>query len=288
MESLASCVLCGSRADRFVPVTQRGEYGVKRCTECGLVFISPREDQGEILRQYTDDVSSPLSYYVNSARFDTLIFEKRLDWTEQFATKGRLIDIGCSVGTFMDVAKKRGWDVTGVELNPNAYELCKKKGHKVYNAPVGPALLEKLDRKDFDLVCLNDVIEHFADPLETMKLVAPLVRDGGMLMIDTPNWESIVARTFQLKTREHLFYFNETTAKRLLGQVGFDVVFVKKAGRRRDFEGLQTGATLDSKAWLTIIKLLHKTGIDRLANFTLENFVTDELFIVAKKRPRAS
>jgi 2-polyprenyl-3-methyl-5-hydroxy-6-metoxy-1,4-benzoquinol methylase len=284
MESLQTCVLCGSASDRFERYAERGKFGVVRCKGCGLVFISPREDGSEILRQYADDVSSPISYYVNSAHVDALIFEKRLDWTERFVQKGRLLDIGCNVGTFMDVARRRGWDVTGIEVNKNAYELCRQKGHKVYGEFFSPELVSTLKATEFDLVCLNDVIEHFPNPMESMNLVAPLLRSGGIVTINTPNFDNFVARTFQLKPKEHVFYFNKVTATRILEQAGFEILLVEKAGRRRDFGGLQTGATLDSRAWLAVCKLLHVTGIDRLANFALENFVTDELFVLAQKR----
>lgn len=254
-----------------------------RCRNCGLIFVSPRDDKDEILRQYADDVSSPISYYQKSAYVDSLIFDKRLDWTEQFATKGSLLDIGCNVGTFMDVARKRGWDVTGVEVNRNAFDMSREKGHKVYQGFFAPELIDTFDRKEFDLVCLNDVIEHFPNPMAAMKLVTPLIRRGGHLAINTPNIDNIVARTFQIKPKEHVFYFNKSTATRILEQAGLEVLRVRKAGRKRDFGSLQTGATLDSKAWLTVCKILHSTGIERMANFTLEHFFTDELFILSRR-----
>jgi hypothetical protein len=80
-----------------------------------------------------------------------------------------------------------------------------------------------------------------------MTLVASLIRPGGYLSINTPNMDNVVARICQVKPKEHIFYFNRITASRILEQAGFEVLFVKKAGRRRDFGSLQTGATLDSK-----------------------------------------
>jgi len=284
MDSLKVCVLCGAGADQFEPYAQRGKYGVVRCRSCGLIFVNPRATPEEIVGQYTDDVSSPTGYYGKSGHVDTPIFEQRLRLTEQFAGRGRLLDVGCSVGTFMDVASARGWDVSGIELNANACAVCTEKGHKVYRGLFEPSLLDTIKKKDFDVVCLNDVIEHLPDPVASMKLVGPLLRSGGYLMINTPNIDNIVARTFQMKPLEHLFYFNTKTATRTLEEAGFEVLLAKKAGRRRDFAGLQTGATIDSKAWLFVCKVLHTTGLDRLANFTLENFFTDELFVVARKR----
>ncbi len=283
MEYLNNCVLCGSGSDRFAPYARRGKYGVVRCGECGLIFINPRDDHAEILGQYSSDVSSPISYYQKSARVDSLIFDKRLSWTERFISPGSLLDIGCNVGTFMDVARRRGWEASGVEVNGNACELSRQKGHRVYQGTFDRDLISSFEKKEFDLVCLNDVIEHFPNPLDSMKLVAPLVRRGGYLTINTPNIDNVVARIFQLKPKEHVFYFNKSTATRILTEAGFEIILARKAGRRRDFGSLQSGATLDSRAWLTVCKVLHSTGIEHLANFALENFVTDELFVLSKR-----
>ena len=283
MDTLETCVLCGATSDRFEPYAERGEFGVVKCKECSLIFINPRATEEETRKQYTDDVSSPIRYYGKSVHVDSPIFEKRLRAIEELVPKGRLLDVGCSVGTFMDVARARGWQVAGVELNKNACELCTEKGHKVYRGLFAPELISTFEKADFDLITLNDVIEHLPDPVASMKLVGPLLRPGGYLMINTPNIDNIVARTFQIKPMEHLFYFSTATATRTLEKAGLEVVLAKKAGRRRDFGGLQTGATIDNKAWLMVCKVLHSTGLDRLANFTLENFFTDELFVLARR-----
>jgi 2-polyprenyl-3-methyl-5-hydroxy-6-metoxy-1,4-benzoquinol methylase len=285
MEHLHSCVLCGASSVEFKPYKQRGKYSLVRCSACTLVFVNPRDDKADILGRYADDQASPVSYYENSAAVDSIIFEKRLQWVEPFLATGSILDIGCNVGTFMDVATRRGWDVTGLDLNPHALDVSRKKGHKVVHGLFGPETIAKLDRKGFDLVVMNDVIEHFPNPLESLKLVPPLMKSGGYFLINTPDFESPVARTFQIKPTEHIFYFDRKTVTRTLKEAGFDIVLAKKAGRSRDFAGLQTGATLDNKAWLAVCATLHATRLDRVANFVLEHVLTDELFVLARKSP---
>jgi 2-polyprenyl-3-methyl-5-hydroxy-6-metoxy-1,4-benzoquinol methylase len=266
-----------------VPYAQRGKYGIVRCAECKLVFVNPRDDQGDILGQYVDDVSSPVSYYQNSAHVDSLIFEKRLDWIETVVPKGTLLDLGCSVGTFMDVAAPRGWKVAGIDANPHALGLARDKGHKTFHGLLGPDLIATLEPKEFDLVCLNDVVEHFPNPLESIKVVRSVIKSGGYLCLNTPNFDSIVARTFQIKPKEHIFFFDKDTLTRLLRQAGFEIVLLKTAGRRRDFKSLQTGATIHSPAWLAVCKALHVSGLEDVANFALETLFTDEIFCLSRK-----
>jgi 2-polyprenyl-3-methyl-5-hydroxy-6-metoxy-1,4-benzoquinol methylase len=283
MEYLNHCILCGSPSGTFRPYARRGKYGIVRCADCRLVFVNPRDDQGDILGQYVDDVSSPVSYYQNSAHVDSLIFEKRLGWIERVTSRGTLLDIGCNVGTFLDVASKRGWQVAGVDANPHALGVSRDKGHKTFHGLFGPDLIKTMEPKEFHLVTLNDVVEHFPNPLESLKEVRSVVEDGGYLALNTPNFDSVVARTFQIKPREHIFFFDKETITRILSQAGFEIVILKKAGRRRDFGSLQTGATIHNPAWLAVCKTLHVTGLEHLANFTLENLFTDELFVLCRK-----
>jgi SAM-dependent methyltransferase len=262
---------------------QRGKYGIVRCAGCKLVFVNPRDDQKDILGQYVDDVSSPVSYYQNSARIDSLIFEKRLGWIEEVVPKGTLLDIGCNIGTFVDVAARRGWKVVGVDANPHALQLTRDKGYKTFHGLFGADLIPTLEPREFDLVTLGDVVEHFPNPLESLKLVGNVIKSGGYLAVNTPNFDSIVARTFQIKPKEHIFFFDERTITRILGLAGFEVLMLKKAGRRRDFGSLQTGATIHSPVWLAICKFLNLSGLGALANLALENVVTDELFVLCRK-----
>jgi 2-polyprenyl-3-methyl-5-hydroxy-6-metoxy-1,4-benzoquinol methylase len=287
MEYLNNCVLCGSSKESFRPYARRGKYGIVRCASCGLVFVNPRDDQRDILGQYVDDVSSPVTYYENTARVDSLIFAKRLEWVERFAKKGTLLDIGCNVGTFLSVATPRGWDAVGVDANPHAISVSKEKGYKTFHGLFGPDLIATMNPKEFDLVCLNDVVEHFPNPLESLKHVRSVVKSDGFLALNTPNFDSIVARTFQIKPREHIFFFDEKTIRRILLQAGFEIVLLKKAGRRRDFGSLQAGATIHNPAWLAVCKALHVSGLEYVANLALESLFTDELFVLARN-PSAS
>jgi 2-polyprenyl-3-methyl-5-hydroxy-6-metoxy-1,4-benzoquinol methylase len=283
MEYLKRCVLCGSSSESFRPYTQRGKYGIVRCAVCRLVFVSPRDDQGDILGQYVDDVSSPVSYYQTSAGIDSLIFEKRLAWIEAAVPKGTLLDIGCNIGTFVDVAARRGWNVAGVDANPHALQLTKDKGHKTFDGLFGADLIRILEPKEFDLVSLGDVVEHFPNPLESLQLVGTVIKSGGHLALNTPNFDSLVARTFQIKPKEHIFFFDQSTITRVLQQAGFEIVLLKRTGRPRDFGSLQTGATIQSPMWLAICRFLNASGLGKLANLALENLVTDELFVLCKK-----
>jgi len=283
METIETCLLCGASNGSFALYCQKDGYSIVRCRDCGLIFVNPRDDREQIARQYEEDMNSPIGYFLNSANEDAKIFKKRLNWIESIASKGRLLDIGCNVGTYMEIARDRGWSVTGIDVNKKAYQLCKTKNFDVHSGLFSQELIDRLPRKDFDLVCINDVIEHLPDPLDSMRLVHQLISRDGYLSINTPNMDNIFTKVFQVKPEEHIFYFNKKTAVKTLTQSGFKIVKVVKTGRRRNFDSLKTGATIKSPLWCKICALIAATKLDILANWLLENFVTDELFILAKK-----
>jgi len=112
-ETLSSCVLCGELASvSFEPYCKISGYHIIQCKNCKLIFVNPRDNQETILKQYPNDETSPISYYLRTERVDTINFNKRLDWIEKKVATGKLLDIGCSVGTYMNVARNRGWNVS--------------------------------------------------------------------------------------------------------------------------------------------------------------------------------
>lgn len=283
LEYLEQCILCHSSQDQFKLYCKKSGYNIVQCKNCELIFVNPRNNQETILKQYQNNQTSPVNYYLNTVEIDKINFNKRLGWIESKVQKGKLVDIGCSVGTFMDVAKQRGWDVVGIEANSAASEICRNKNLEVYTGLFNNELVDGLSIKNVDLVCLNDSIEHFPNPLETLQLARLLIREKGFLTLNTPNILSILSRIFQIKPKEHLYYFTRGALTELLQQSGFKIVMLFESGCRRDIGSMHTGATFENQNWLYLTKLLTAVGVDRLAGFVLEKIFSDQLFILAQK-----
>lgn len=283
MEFLDRCILCGDSAEKsFKPYCQKSGYQIVQCGNCGLIFVNPRDNLQLVLKQYQDDATSPIRYYQMTDKIDLLNFNKRLNWIETKMPKGRLLDIGCNVGTFMEAAKKRGWSVAGIEANGKAVEICRNKNLEVHAGLFNAQFVESLPNKNFDLVCLNDSIEHFTDPLEALNLTAALVCKNGFISISTPNIHDILAKVFQIKPKEHLFYFDKATLSKILNRCGLEVKMLVETGRRRDIGAMHYGASLDKK-WLLTSKFLSASGLDKLIGIFLESLFKDELFALACK-----
>jgi len=241
-EEYVKCNLCGAddfkiiyaKAQPKAEVALKDKYSaaksvmctdqVVKCNKCGLVYINPRLNDSIIIKACS---SGDDKVYTSQAESRMRTFNSGLKWLEKFASKkGKLLDIGCAAGYFLKVAKDSGWDVQGVELN----KWLAAQGRKRFHLKVFAGTLEKarLKPKCFDAVTMWDVIEHIPAPKETLVEVNRIMKNGGILLISTPNFSSIFAKMFGRRwwflLSHHLYYFTPTTLDRMLSETGFKVL----------------------------------------------------------------
>lgn len=123
-------------------------------------------------------------------------FEQALEVLESKIGMGRLLDVGCGAGTFMSIAQSRGWDVHGVEL---CEPLCVAAEQAVGADRVARLAFEALPKPHrlYDAITMWDVIEHVLDPAAFVAKARAMVRPGGIVVVCTPDEESLLARTGQ-------------------------------------------------------------------------------------------
>jgi SAM-dependent methyltransferase len=155
-----------------------------RCPKDGFIFISPTPlDLGKYY---------PPSYYdlpgdeVELARIAERLQQWKLDVVTQVAHPGGLLEIGPAYGLFAFLAKRAGFDVTGIEMDPRCCQFLRDTvGIEVVETSDTLAALEGLDL--FDVIVMWQVIEHIPDPWKTLSAVAKRLAPGGVLILDTPN-----------------------------------------------------------------------------------------------------
>jgi SAM-dependent methyltransferase len=282
-ESLPACPLCGAGFPQFEPFVRKQDSSIVRCGTCRLIFVNPRENSQFVAGSYREDRVSKSGYYSKTRDIDRQVFSLRLQKIASFVRPGRVLDVGCNVGTFLEAARDAGWEASGVEPNVRAASVCRFKKLEVFEGLFGPELVKSLQNRDFNLVCFNDSIEHFPDPLLALRSARDLLLPGGFVALTTPDIESLFGRLFQIKPEEHLFYFSRDTISRALEQCGFDLVFVQRQGRRRDISAFPEGANLPP-FWIGVAKILRASGLDRAASRFLETFFPDELFALARRK----
>lgn len=225
------CIVCGS--DRRELLFKREPFRAVKCTDCKLVYSLPQNT--ESLERIYDEryyhSENPHLGYSNYEGYERLLkktFSLRLAEVEKRVEKGRILDVGCAMGFFLEVAGERGWDAYGVEVSPYAAGYAKSRGLSAFQG--------ELSGVDFPLdffraVTIWDLFEGLADPLSTLTSARDFLRADGMLVIGTPNVESLAPRLLgknwaHFKPSENRFYYSPQTIARMLTKAGFRVIAV--------------------------------------------------------------
>lgn len=236
-----SCNLCGQ--DNADLVNQGPDlllnlwdqtYCLVRCRNCGLIYQNPQLTLEELL-----DLHYPASYICFNQDIDDkksvvnsidryFGIEKRCRRIQRhFTGPGKLLDIGCATGIFMNAMRARGWQVAGVEINEYAADYARK----TLNLDVFTGTLEEAQYPDqsIDLACLWGVFEHVIDPRATLQEIRRVLKPGGLVAIAVPNPASLEALLFRASwvgwdRPRHLHLFTTDVIQRYLDLCGFHLV----------------------------------------------------------------
>lgn len=255
------CYLCKQKTVKKFLL--KNGYQLYRCQNCGLVFYDFKKNYKKFLEeQYSK------GYYTGDPRLDSYFdygkdkanIIKNMRWyfkeILRFKENGKLLDVGCAYGYFMEVAKEAGFEVFGVDSSDYAVKQAKKK----FGKKVKKAFLSEVNfrEKSFDVVTLFDVFEHLENPEGDLKKVNKILKDDGLLVIATGDtgslWAKISGRRWTFwNPPQHIFYFNQENIKRILGETGFRIVKITKNGK-----------------WLSLRYILHlarTVGESKVAEF---------------------
>jgi SAM-dependent methyltransferase len=170
---------------------------------------------------YTDDQLLKKDFFRRRA-------ERLLDRVETLLKPGRLLDIGCAIGTELIAARDRGWGATGIELAATSVELARKAGLDVRSQELTQT---RFPDKYFDLITMNHVLEHVAHTPAFMTEVRRILSNEGLLFISLPNvlaWKFYFRRGSYAWTfhHDHYIHFSVATLPRFLRRYGFENVAI--------------------------------------------------------------
>lgn len=238
-----ACALCGS--DAYVVVTpSRREAGrpidlhevfrssgdeplqdqLVRCADCGLHYVRPRLKWELILAGYRGGSDET---FVSQVSFRERTFERCLDKIEAAREPPgrRVLDVGAAGGSFLEVARRRGYQPSGCE--PSSWMCAFAKERYGLELLPGTIFDLRLAPGSVDLLTLFDVIEHTPDPKAVVEKARELLAPGGVLAISYPDYGSLAARLMGRRwvflLTVHLYYFVPRTMRRLLEACGFRV-----------------------------------------------------------------
>lgn len=217
-----SCIFCGKRNDDVV-ISENGYSGVK-CSECDLIYISPRPGAEDIAQLYTDDHAS--LYADAQFKFDSfneMEAARALLRIQPFKSGGTILELGAGGGCFLSEARKFGYEPYGIELNPIEARWITDK----LKIPCESTELSKdsFGGKQFDVIYLRDVLSHLFDPIKVYGEINRALKEDGVLVFETGNTADVHLKYFkyfaQYSYPDHLFFFGEKSISKLLERTGF-------------------------------------------------------------------
>jgi 2-polyprenyl-3-methyl-5-hydroxy-6-metoxy-1,4-benzoquinol methylase len=232
------CNLCG--ADDGVVVAVKFDLRVVRCRRCSLVYTNPRPPLdviwGRYSPQYFEREYLP-SWGLSADVFDSDALYRRhlplLEKLRRYRQTNWLLDVGAGAGLFLHAAQRDGWQVQGVEIASSGIEFARSRlGLDVLQGSITKVALP--DQR-YDVVTLQETIEHLLDPFADLKEILRVLRPDGVLSITTPNFNSLahklIGREWSvLSPGEHLFYFTPQTLTAMLERAGFIHISVHTDG----------------------------------------------------------
>jgi len=234
-EDVMECPCCAER--RSVVFDRRHFRGyevVNRiCSNCGLVFQSPRMTSTELEKLYAgeyrqlypgEEGPSAKDIYIQRRRAEFLLNYLRSNGLNSFR---RHLDIGSSAGSLLETFQANyGCESYGIEPGTAYREYSQRRGLKVFTD------LEELieaDETGFDLITMAHVLEHLPDPLSFLRILHDRVLgEDGWLLIEVPNLYA--HDCFELA---HMVSFSASTLSQILKMSGFRPTHMIKHGHPR-------------------------------------------------------
>lgn len=266
---------------------------VLRCKRCGLVYVDPHLSLAEerLIGNKASRNGTVFIAEVYEAKHDFWLsyFNAKLDRIERFHPPGRILDIGCGVGYFLEADSRRGWDTYGIEISKPMVEYAQTKlSLNVLNSTLEEA---NFPADYFDVVTMQSVIEHLLDPYQTLSVIGTVLKPEGLLMIKTPNQDSLVSALCKLVysitlgryllpiySPDHLYRFSAETLSRLLETTGFHKVEVELED---DLEILKTRVLFHKRRpWVWSVAMWSATRLAKM--------IKKENQLVAFARPSIS
>jgi SAM-dependent methyltransferase len=235
-----ACALCGRRDGAVVAAgpdfeydTTRVELAFHRCA-CGGVYLDPRPAPAALARIY------PPTYYAYdfarklgrvTRRFKAMAERAKVRAYLAYLRPGaRVLDVGCADGLVLDQLRRHAGmplELEGVELSADAAAMAERAGFRVHRGRIETV---GLPAGAYDLVIMNQLIEHVADPAAVLEAVARALAPGGHVFVETPNLDAWDARLFRRRywggyhLPRHFHLFDTRTLPALARRAGLEPV----------------------------------------------------------------
>lgn len=230
-----NCPIC--ERDETEELFSKDTLSVVVCKQCFLRYVNPRVNRQRLEDEYVETYYPPDKVErIHTDNMEWLQMAERLSELEKHHQgKGRLLDVGCGIGTFLRLAREQSWESHGVEPSRSGSAFAQE----MYKLDVkcGEVFEAGFPSAHFDAITLYHVLEHIPElnPLlsELRRVLKP---QTGTLVIEVPNGEGLQSRLQKAEwpyvhPYDHLYYFSARSLPKLLRKHGFQDITIGKPKR---------------------------------------------------------
>ena len=220
MENI-KCPFCGEESDES---WKDDVFTIQQCKGCSLVF----KYIPELNRHKIEELQAGL--YTDEGQRSKVkklykMIKDRVGILKQYKADGRLLEIGCATGAFLNEAKQQGFDVVGIDASANYAKFTNNLGLDVRHGRLEDVAFQK---EEFDVIALSHLLEHIENPLSFLEELKTYLKPDGILFVVVPNQESstnklLGYRHSTYQQPDHLFFFSKTSLNNYFEKAGFVV-----------------------------------------------------------------
>lgn len=237
MENLNTCPVCGATSlNNFLEVKDhflsKESFSLSQCSNCSFVFTNPRPDTNNLEKYYQSE-----DYFSHSKKKKGLItilydlvknysLNRKFKLISSIKSTGKVLDIGCATGEFLNYFKNKGWTCFGIEPaeNPRNYAI-----NNYQLDVVTENALDSFEKESFDLITMWHVLEHVPNLNERIQQIDRLLKPDGLLIIALPNYLSWDAEHYKsfwagYDVPRHLYHFSPQTISTLLSKYCISII----------------------------------------------------------------
>lgn len=296
------CDICGEKKSELKYKIRKLNRRIVACSACGLLYVNPQNAQS-VTYDFEEDGKRQSRFHemrdLASKRFGLsneeicsqeedwriLHFSDRAGRILKYRTSGRLLDVGCARGLFLsNFLDKKSFDISGIEPRHWIREKAVKRlGDRVFCGTLKEA---RLPGAYFDVVTMINLIEHLPSPKDSLLEVNRIMKQGALLMVETPDAGGFFTRImggrwFHFLEAEHNYFFTKATISALLSKTGFKIVSIESSRKLFTLRYLFYQTTRYNK---TLSRFLVKLAeLLRISDKQITFCQPDEMIVFAQK-----
>ncbi|MFC1922170.1 class I SAM-dependent methyltransferase [Chloroflexota bacterium] len=283
ISEISECPACNNRIFQK-QFTKKGK-DFWRCTNCGLENQYPLPNQEELNKYYDESYSEGMyKTFTDANDMKLATARQRLKEIRKNCSPGRWLDVGCSNGIFVEIARNNGIDAEGIDVSNIAVSDAHKRGLPVFRSTIE----EFNPGYQYNLITAFDVLEHVLDPISFMQSIFRLLVPQGMVALSLPDQGSIIRKIMGKRwyfyiPEEHMYYFNRSTISKLLNRTGFDNIQIKIAYKPLTYNYSLTQFEEYNPSIFTMFSLISKVIPREMRELVVPLYI-GEMMVIAERQ----